>query len=159
MRHSRRGLTLVEVLAALVLLVIVSSVAWSFLRDIRYQMDVGTQTEIDRAELGVAADAVLRGDALDAVRRVAVYEAVTVAWPDAITTSLLSTQLDHSIFPTRPEVTHRLLHIRRLAGSSSTPAGCWIACTADEEPTVVYRWISLPPDEPTAQPESADREQ
>lgn len=155
MRKTRLGLTLVEVLAALVLLAVISSTAWCFLRDIRFQMEAALPLGIDRAELGVAADAILKEKTLDSFLRLAAGETLTVAWPDAVTP--YAQQADQSVFM-GPGTTHRMLHLRRLSDSSSIPAGCWIACTVDEETTVVYRWIPLLIDEPAANPNSAGEE-
>ena len=155
MKRTRPGLTRVEVLAALVLLAVISSIAWSFLRDIRLQLEAAVPSGIDRAELGVAADAVLKGEAFASVLRLAAGETLTVAWPDQITSSSASRGVDRSNVMT-PETTQRMLHLRRLAESSSITPGCWVACTADVEATVVYRWIPLPIDVPAANPESPD---
>ncbi|MCC6909704.1 MAG: type II secretion system protein [Phycisphaerales bacterium] len=130
-RSSRRAMTLIEVLAATVLLAILGSVCASLLRSVPVlptKFDANATT-IDMLALGSAADELLDDRELRERLVADPGAAFTMPWPDD---------------PARPPI-----QIRRVEHepAAEKPEHAWVAFSCEH--FIVWRWLELPRESPT----------
>ena len=129
--HQRRALTLIEVLAATVLLAILSSVCASLLRSapVAVAHESGDMAAIDMLALERLADELITED--DFLARLTTDSSadIIIGWPDR---------------PARPP-----MRIRRveLGASGDEPTHAWVAFSCGE--LIVWRFIDLPEEMPS----------
>lgn len=122
---ARRGLTLVEVLAATVLLTVLAGACVPLMERAMRALD-DPAAPIDRFELAVLADQFMDEPAAFGMERPPQDETIFLTWPE---------QLD------RPPVT-----VRRLRASDTDVDHAWIEFACGE--AAVWRWIADEPQKP-----------